>query len=96
MPSDVFEAYLDFVDEDGIPHYFEVDFCPLAMVDHTAPGFDPGPLADIMAASRSIAAGVPDSWVLQNPTDALTEGVVLLKSEVDSAAHFRMSKDEDW
>lgn len=96
MPDDVFDAYLIEVDSDGQPIFFPVSRCPITMIDSDSPGYNPGPLYDIMEASRSIAAGVPSSWVVQNPADTLIEGVVLLKSEIEKAQHFRVQNKEEW
>lgn len=95
-PQEVIDVFVDDIDPNRGPLYMTVDRCPLSMVDPDSPAYDPGVLVDIVSQSRCITAGVPDSWQLPNPSDVVIEGVVLLRSEAESAAHFRTSKNESW
>lgn len=96
IPDDVLVSFVDDEDPSRGLTYSSVSSCPLRFVDSDSPHYSPEYLADIMAEARAIAAGVPDAWTIKNPSDALVEGVVLLRSEVEAAGNFKIGKNEKW
>ena len=96
MPDEVFESFIGKRDASGRADVFEVDRCPLQMVDSASPKFDAEWLDDIGDYSRMLAAELPASWLPSNPSTCLTEGLTLLRSEVDRAGMFRSKNDESW
>tara|TARA_B100000519_G_scaffold193712_1_gene196650 strand:+ start:370 stop:735 length:366 start_codon:yes stop_codon:yes gene_type:complete len=96
VPDEVLDVYVDAIDPARGPEFFSVSSCPLYMVDPDSAQADAGILVDIMSESRVVTAGVSSAWSAQNPSDTLVEGVVLLRSEVEAAAHFKQKKNEGW
>lgn len=95
-PPDVVSGFQSLPDPTGRVYFDEIDRCPLALIDPSSPGSESSWLDDVGDAWRLVKIGAPSSWLTQNPTPLLSDGVVVLDSQIESAGAWRARKDEDW
>ena len=72
------------------------DRCPLPGIDPECPRPSGNFISDVCAVSRELAAGLPHTWAPARPSDALRDGLVVLKSECDKAEAYRHKHEETW
>ena len=95
-PSDITKYFHGEPDEIGLIDWFEVDRCPLYLVDRASPHYDPGWMVEVFEAVGSLNMGCPSSWLPSKPSAAFRDAVIMVKSEQDAASAFRAKHDEDW
>jgi hypothetical protein len=96
IPADVAGIFQSEPDESGRVYFYEVDRCPLASIDPRSPEASQGWIDDVADASRLIRIGAPGGWLPDRPTAALTDGVVVLESQIEAASAWRSKNNEDW
>ena len=96
MPSDVMQRFHSDPDEMGVIDWHEIDYCPLYLVDNKSPHYDPGWFSEVMESVSVLNMDAPHSWIPSKPSAAFRQAVVMIKSEQEHAAAYRVRKNEEW